>query len=1294
MNLEDFLPIYPEINNDNFYQKIYTKKEFFENMLEKEEKIPEKSGVLMKHQKLISNFVSSNTLYNEILLVHEMGCLNPETKVVTWNGKFKKARNVKEGDTLIGDDGEKRLVTACIEGKSEMYKIKQKNGIDYIVNKKHILTLFLNNDAKLSEEEWKKLCKKSDIRCSNFVEITVENYLKLSKDTQKELYGIKGQDVNWKFKHVVLPYIYGTNLKNDVNIDYVKNSIAVRREFLSGILDSRGVLSKNKKYISIFVPENIQDIILLLTRSLGIFSEKIFNEIRLFIPKNILNKLSLANIELKSHTCDKTNFYKIKVCSIGEGVYVGWELDFKTNKRFLLEDFTITHNTGKTCSSIGATEKIRKQGGYKGALYIASSQSLINNFINELLFKCTDGLYIPEDYESLTEREKAIRINKSISRFYKTETFEVFAKHIKKYKSTNYINSNYDNHVIIIDEVHNLRQYVKEKTLNIYNEFWSFLHTVKNCKIILLSGTPMKNGVEEISSIMNLILPLNSQLETGKKFLNKYFDKQNDNLFYIKNSHINELKQKFKGRVSYLKSMTSFVKRSFIGEKLGQLKHFKVTQDTMSDFQSTQYAKSYKEDTSKNKDSNEESDEKKSAFYINSRQASLFVFPDGSWGQEGFKKYIVKENKKGIKDVKKTVYSMTSELRRKLKGQTDEETLNNLRKYSSKYFASIKLILDSVGKKSIFVYNEFVTGSGLILFSLILKLFNFKPAGINETTKEKRYILLTSELENIKLKKLIERFNKPDNMKGEYIHVILGSRKISEGYSFKNIQIEDVQTPWFNYSETSQVLARGYRLGSHNDLYKNGINPTLNIYQRVSFPNNKLDSIDLIMYEFSEDKDISIKSVERLLKESSWDCQLVKKRNLLLGYDNERECEYMNCDYKCDGIENTSDISIDFSTYNIFYFEEYYPMIFSEIKLLFREIFSISIQELFKILYKFDQHSIIKSLLFIIDNNIEIINKYGFTCYLREDKNIIFLIDNIKVKAVILSDYYIRNPHIHTEKTFDEIIEKTNEKYNKNLLKKMSKSNITKNQFSDLINNFSIDEQQFLLENSLLAYSQNIESKIRDITMEHFKEKYKKIENVWYSFFNKQTRCLKEGKWEDCTFEETKSGDTEKIINNKYGYYGLYNDVDKKYCIREIIETDIGAKHKQTTGKNCNSWTKEATVELLLKLKIKLPTSSTRIPKIVYNIFNFDIDSVFNKGIQVGNNSLEKIKEDKKKFIKLLNEKDKKILKNIPKELVKKFVFLYKQNKQFLCLMSCIFFAENDLLIADLKCGSFGKKKN
>ena len=212
--------------------------------------------------------------------------------------------------------------------------------------------------------------------------------------------------------------------------------------------------------------------------------------------------------------------------------------------------------------------------------------------------------------------------------------------------------------------------------------------------------------------------------------------------------------------------------------------------------------------------------------------------------------------------------------------------------------------------------------------------------------------------------------------------------------------------------------------------------------------------------------------------------------------------------------------------------------------------------------------------------------------------------------------------------------------------------------------------------------------------MEHFKEKYKKIENVWYSFFNKQTRCLKEGKWEDCTFEETKSGDTEKIINNKYGYYGLYNDVDKKYCIREIIETDIGAKHKQTTGKNCNSWTKEATVELLLKLKIKLPTSSTRIPKIVYNIFNFDIDSVFNKGIQVGNNSLEKIKEDKKKFIKLLNEKDKKILKNIPKELVKKFVFLYKQNKQFLCLMSCIFFAENDLLIADLKCGSFGKKKN
>ena len=82
-DITNFLLKYPNIDNfdynilnpyeDDFYEVIYKKKEFYENRLENFEQIPKKIGSLMKHQKLIARFFSSNTLYDELLLLHEMG---------------------------------------------------------------------------------------------------------------------------------------------------------------------------------------------------------------------------------------------------------------------------------------------------------------------------------------------------------------------------------------------------------------------------------------------------------------------------------------------------------------------------------------------------------------------------------------------------------------------------------------------------------------------------------------------------------------------------------------------------------------------------------------------------------------------------------------------------------------------------------------------------------------------------------------------------------------------------------------------------------------------------------------------------------------------------------------------------------------------------------------------------------------------------------------------------------------------------------------------------------------------
>ena len=104
----------------------------------------------------------------------------------------------------------------------------------------------------------------------------------------------------------------------------------------------------------------------------------------------------------------------------------------------------------------------------------------------------------------------------------------------------------------------------------------------------------------------------------------------------------------------------------------------------------------------------------------------------------------------------------------------------------------------------------------------------------------------------------------------------------------------------WNYSEISQAVSRAWRVDSHL-----GATPgtTVDIYQLVGV-NQIVDqvqhpSVDLLMYEISERKDVQIKAVEYLLKVSCFDCALAKDRNSILGYDYLRECEYQPCEYTC-----------------------------------------------------------------------------------------------------------------------------------------------------------------------------------------------------------------------------------------------------------------------------------------------------------------------------------------------------------------------------------------------------------
>jgi hypothetical protein len=124
-------------------------------------------------------------------IFHMGGCFSGDTVIPLWGGCSKIAKDIKLGDELIGDDGQKRTVHHLITGEDEMFKIHQEDGEDYIVNKKHTLVLISGHNR--------------------ITELVVEDYIKLSQIEKNNLRGFKSkQGVFKKTNITVKPLGKGT----------------------------------------------------------------------------------------------------------------------------------------------------------------------------------------------------------------------------------------------------------------------------------------------------------------------------------------------------------------------------------------------------------------------------------------------------------------------------------------------------------------------------------------------------------------------------------------------------------------------------------------------------------------------------------------------------------------------------------------------------------------------------------------------------------------------------------------------------------------------------------------------------------------------------------------------------------------------------------------------------------------------------------------------------------------------------------------------------------------------------
>lgn len=604
---------------------------------------------------------------------------------------------------------------------------------------------------------------------------------------------------------------------------------------------------------------------------------------------------------------------------------------------------------------------------------------------------------------------------------------------------------------------------------------------------------------------------------------------------------------------------------------------FRTVDLKMSSFQSEYYLKAYAEDSNERK-----------SIYNSSRQASLFVFPDGTWGSQGVKTYI---------NEKKDKYILNDELREEVRN------IKKLRRLSIKYAEVIDTIRKNP-KKNIYIYCSIVNGSGAKLLAKILELYGFESCRGTEPMPASRYILLTGDTINID--GLINYYNNDRNVEGEYCQVIIGSKKISEGFSFFNIQIEILLTFHWNYTETSQALRRALRYGSHKSLKAlKGNNIKVHIKQFAAIPIEgaemlNQESIDLRMLAFSVRKDISIKRMERICQESAFDCPLNYERNVG-SLEGSRECNYQKCDYKCDTALNPiRRTESDYSSYEAYYGN--YMSLVPKILKLFQMEYSHTYEYLKDVLDVSDIQ-LLKCLAYIIETNVVLYNSYGYPCYLRERDNTYYLTGSkfTSYDGLQIQSKYIRKPFFSKKISLSEIIEENSIKVGKKVLEQFLISAPSDySQFEDYFKQLpSVIAERFILKAAEMIVEKR-RTRITDFVLNLYgnsiyfppRGDYKAV----YEAPNR-TICLKGKEWVECKVQKISSPTREESHQKPpkdAKYIGIVEG--DKFCIQDLSKLGASDKRKRTTGSVCTEagWKKDKLINLASEIGLSVNASLTK----------------------------------------------------------------------------------------------------
>lgn len=354
--------------------------------------------------RIIYSLLSEDSEEITSLFARQMGkCLAPDTPVLMHDGTRKRADEVEIGDSLMGDDSTPRIVQSLSHGELPMYRIvPNSNAADsYVVNSEHILSVKKRYDGSYVDLPIRRVKSLSSIESSYLgyqvpveypkknlildpywlglwlgdgthrdVSITTEDsevvtfleelaasfgltVSKYQSDEECPSYAIvnDGSLGGNPFRSGLKTLGLTWPAKKKIPFDYLTSCRTDRLLLLAGLLDSDGSSSQDNCIEITQKSRELADDLLVLCRSLG-FRTTLrpkpvdgvdYYRVRLYGDIwNIPTKIERKKWVEKPLREDPLS-YGFTITEEGVGKYCGFEVD--GNHRFLLGDYTVTHNS-------------------------------------------------------------------------------------------------------------------------------------------------------------------------------------------------------------------------------------------------------------------------------------------------------------------------------------------------------------------------------------------------------------------------------------------------------------------------------------------------------------------------------------------------------------------------------------------------------------------------------------------------------------------------------------------------------------------------------------------------------------------------------------------------------------------------------------------------------------------------------------------------------------------------------------------------------------------------------------